>query len=218
VVGVLEIGGDLNSTKITDVPEEGILHWLFSDPIPRWTIGRLLGINQNFPIRFSVRAPFIPEFGTKPGDIDVLGLLDPVAGTAVAVEAKRLKIKPQAFSTGKLNKIPGLVDGARKANSLLGFGFARTVLFVVIVVDGSEQTDVHEIFRVPTLELDFIVKEALGTLQLETEIGLLTVTTVQNTKQSFRERGGLSPLLVRAPADRPQPEPLSRAIREYFSA
>lgn len=206
----------VKSPRITDLSEGALLRLLFHDHPLSFRNVQHLGLKPESPIRFSVRQPFIPALGTRPGDIDALGILDHRLGTAVAVESKRLKVKAETFLTGQVNKIQELKKGAAQANSLFAFGFARTLLLVMTEVDSSELTGVHESFRVPSPEIMTAITNALANLPLEDGIGVLSFIAVQNTKESFLNRGGFSPQLVLAPRDRRQPETLSTTVLEYF--
>ena len=206
----------MNTPNITDIAEEALLRFLFCEHPLSFRNVPYLGLRSGSPIRFSVRQPFIPALGTRPGDIDALGILDHRLGTAVAVEGKRLKVKPKAFLTGQVNKLQELRKGAEQANYLFAFGFARTLLVVMTEIDSSELTDVHEIFRVPSPEIMAAIASALENLPLEDGIGLLSFIAVQNTEESFLRRGGFSLRLVHAPKDRPQPEALSTTVIQYF--
>ena len=200
----------------TEILEEALVTWLFADVRVRTVIAEELGLSEQVCWRTSVTVPFVQDSNRKPGDIDLL-LVDPGRPqTAVAVETKRIKVRPGRDGAQTVTKLLDFSKGMRQANGLLDFGFCRTYLAMLAVVDGRDATDASFAFR--GLQPDTMEKvlQTPGWDALRGEVGMLYVEIVQPVSQSVDQAGIIRLSILRDAHPREQSVETTSRIVRYF--
>ena len=120
--------------SLADLTESVLLRELMADP--SWWQGRIVNV-----VGFPDVAQYLREVsctglpGEPLGDIDVLVIPDDAPERSIAIQAKRIKVGPKAFVTGKPNLLGKLPKLRQQANLLAEVGFSQTYCYVFVVVD-----------------------------------------------------------------------------------
>lgn len=106
------------------------------------------------------------------GDVDILLRSKNQPALATAIEAKRVKVGPEAFRTGAPNKLQEYQKAVRQANRLAQVGFSQVYVFVLVVVDSREHNDGRISYAGATSALRGVIDNAISVHGLDQRIGL----------------------------------------------
>lgn len=203
----------MEAPAATDIEEARLVRWMFGEE------GSLV-----CPIREEIRVgrwaktlfevptvELVPE-AAGPGDIDVLLIEGPSHERAIAIEAKRIKIPPHAFRTGRPGKISGLKQGVAQANLLQRLGFSRAYLLIAIVTDGREREEFNFAFRGPPLEMMREIEGFGGAAALHPEVGLGFVYVTQPVDKDIQWAGAIGVSMARHSQEREQSASITEAL------
>ncbi len=158
--------------SISDIEEASLVEQLLAD---RHLRSNLLGIRDIPPDALyfqKVDLDGIP--GGVVGDVDILLCTTGRPDLAVAIEAKRVKIRNH-----RLNKLHGFKKGVRQANLLARIGFSQVYLFVLVVADSREQNAGRVSYDGPNSYLGTLVERAISASKLNPRVGLMHYEFVQ---------------------------------------
>jgi len=119
------------------------------------------------------------------GDIDILVVPPGRAHEACAVQVKKIKVDSDGLRTGRPNNMGSLKKGVQQTNLLVGLGFHRVYLFVLVVADAREQNAGRVGYDGLSAELDRLIRQWIRPEGLAPRAGLFHLEMVQTL-----ERGG----------------------------
>jgi hypothetical protein len=215
-IGFFSDEGEPTAPSATDWNEDVLVNWLFAR-FQFWTLlCEVLGLSEDSHWRAGVRSPFLENTNQKPGDIDVL-LVDPARPqSAVAMETKRIKIKPGRDGPQTISKLSDFGKGMIQANELWKKGFCRTYLTMLAVVDGRQATDSGFLFRGPDTDTYREVLELRNWQALRSEVGFLYVEVIQPVGRSVDESGRISVAHVHPARPKEQSADTTSRIVRFF--
>jgi len=136
---------------------------------------------------------------------------------AVAIEFKRIKVKPKAWTTRLPNRMNELEHGVSQANALRKIGFHRSFLAVIIAVDGSERQDVNVFGRVISGKLLADIHGFEAQAKLDDSVGLAFIEVTQLGPESFSFNGTVSVYVKRPAKGVDQPAFVTERLRRLFA-
>lgn len=208
--------GTVSTQSATEWPEEQLVTWLFSRPRVRAMICEELGLPEQACYRTEVRAPFVQDSNRKPGDIDLLLVGPEQPQAAVAVETKRVKVRPGRDGVQVINKLPDFIKGMRQASGLLNLGFSRAYMAMLAVVDARDETDSGFMFRgMQPAGMRYVVETPDWDL-LRSEVGMLYVEVVQPVNRSIDEAAIIRLAILRAAQPQEQSVETTSGIIRFF--
>jgi len=190
----------LANVSIGEIHEDDLARRLMKDRYWRSSVIGLNGIPDGSVDRQCVKLEGVPAEGCDQGDVDILLCAPNRPDRAIAVQVKRLKVRPEAFSGGQPNGLGNLKEGARQANVLARIGFAQVYLYVFIVVDcrGQNPGEEASYAGAPAKFKNLIERSVSATgLDLDPRVGLLQYEFVQPTDDPPLGVGGSVATLVR---------------------
>lgn len=209
-------GDEAEVVSVGEWTEEQLLGWLLT----QWQFRRLLfeelGMSEQSSWRQSVTIPFLHDPNRKPGDIDLL-VVDPVQPqSAVAVETKRVKVRPGSQGPQTITKLSSFEKGMRQANALLDCGFSRTYLAMFAVVDGRHARESNFISRGLGPEMIRTVLETPNWEGLHEDVGILYIEVVQTVEKSVLESGMICLGHLHVARQREQSAEVTTRIHRFF--
>jgi hypothetical protein len=130
------------------------------------------------------------------------------------MECKHVKFKAEAFQTGLPNKLEALEKGAEQATKLLTCGFHKTLLVVLVTVDGRERQEFNPAFRGLSADMAETVEQRVRELRLPAEIGVIIVEISQPLDKSIHDSAGIGFRAVREAIPRLQRDEATAWVRE----
>lgn len=200
----------------TDISEDNLVRWLFTDCPAAWLVREQLGIGPTAELAFRVTEPIIRNGQSLPGDIDVMVWHESKPEHTTAIECKRIKVKPAAFATLRPNKLRELRKGVEQANALCQLGFHRCYLLVIVVVDGRERTDFNFAFRGLSADLVRTIEAFPERAKLLQPVGLVFAEVTQPIDKQIQDAAGVGVRIMKAAAAQPQPKELTLRVRRHL--
>ena len=201
----------------TGLEEHAIVEVLLTTPATNQLLSRVMGLGT--PVVWATRArqPFV-EPGMKPGDVDALWACRDCPQQAVAVEAKRVKIRADGDGGQRINKLEAAHGATDQVAGLVSLGFSRTYLMLIAVVDDRSDPGLNFAFRgASTSSLRRVVQFA-DEVSLPEESGLLYVEVSQPLARDLESAGFVAAGVLRPARPRDQSADLTTKIANYLSA
>jgi len=166
--------------SLTEIPEDKLINQLLSRGQALDRLLRIDGIDgiPDDGLIFE-RVDLCGSPRERQGDIDILICPPGSPERATAIQVKRFKVGPDAFHTGKPNKLQEFEKGAQQANMLADMGFWQVYLFAFVVVDSRAQNAGRISFSGPTPELRAVIDQKISIQPLSGRVGLMTYELVQ---------------------------------------
>lgn len=202
---------------VTSINESEITNWLLQKESTRSLIFEELNIPEAAKAQVEVQKPFIRDVNSKPGDIDIL-ICDPHNPTnSIAIECKRVKVKPETFSTGQIGGLKSVRKGVEQVNALAEkYSFAHVYLMVIVQVNGKERDSFNQFFRGTTDKQ----KERIYSVPLDqginAKVGIIFLEIIQVTNRPFEKNGYVGLSLPKLASKRKQLSDLSELLEKYF--
>jgi hypothetical protein len=206
--------------SISDIEEGSLVEQLLADPSLRSNLLAIQGIPPD-PLYFQK-----VDLDGAPGgvltDVDILLCAPGQPESAVAIEAKRVKVGANALRRRRPNKLRELKKGVQQANLLAQIGFSQVYFFVLVVVDSREKNMRKISYDGADSELrslieQAIIEQAISVGGLNARVGLVHYELVQPMDYPPLGMGALDAYgahLIRSAQTVPQPAGLSRWVAE----
>ncbi len=218
VTDLLARMAEFAAPSVVDLDEAELCRWLFSQPFLSAQLCQKLGVSGPSQVFFGTETKRITPEARGPGDIDIL-VGDPSRPEAITViEAKRVKIFEDTFTTKTPTKLASCAGGVLQANLLGKLAFHRTWLLVVVATDGRERPGANFFSRGITFELMDIVRGHSAFRDLAPQVGLIFVYLDQPVDKEIDLAGGFGFDVRREPMSVNQPEVITVAAREWLAA
>lgn len=200
--------------SLADIPEPELLARLVADPhyLGSYLLG-MVGMPTK-PLPFlSVdlrRTPLAVET-----DVDLLFVDRHAPWSAVAIEAKRIKVQASTFSSGTPNKLHEYEKAVEQANQLSRVGFAQVYLYVFVVVDSRQRNAGRVAYDGLTSELRGRIDAVVSLEKLDPRVGLVELELVQPMDHPPLSVGAGGTSLRRLATPAEQPAELTRWLTEF---
>ena len=203
--------------SLADVPEGKLVAMMLTDP--GWGLGRILNIH-GFPERprWRTEVPLLDVEGGK-GDVDVLLASHNRPESAVAIQAKRIKVGANALRTEMPNGLQNLHKLRQQANHVARLGLEQVYAYVFVVVDSRSvnvSDPVSYVGMQPPLR-NAIQAEAERLDELDDRVGLVVVDATQSMDHPPLTSGFAGVSLIRKATAAKQRESLTRWVAEQLS-
>lgn len=204
-------------SPVTSINESDITRWLLQKGSTRSLIFEELNIPETAKAQVEIQQPFIRDVNSKPGDIDILICDSNNPTDSIAIECKRVKVKPETFSTGQIGGLRSVRKGVEQVNALAEkYTFARVYLMVIVQVNGKERNDFNQFFRGATKNQ----KERIYSVPLDqginAKVGIIFLEIIQVTNRPFEKNGYVGLSLPKLASKRKQLSELSELLEKYF--
>jgi hypothetical protein len=201
--------------RVTRFDEASITRWLFGGP-GAWTLWRHMRLPQFGSVRFCEPISTFPWHRSGPGDIDVL-ICDPAhADAAVAVECKRITVRPDTFDTGQPGRLADFKEGHAQVRGLLHLGVQRVFLLGIVEVDSTERQDLGVFERGLTADLSATIQRAGFFEDVPGEAGIALAEIEQHNDIALDAGGMVNITVIRNAATRRQPPDLTSRLQMLF--
>jgi hypothetical protein len=197
--------------SLAELTESALVGELMADPT--WWQGRITNV-----VGFPNAALYLREVscaglpGEPLGDIDVLVIPDGAPEHSIAIQAKRIKVGPNAFLSGEPNQINKLPKLRQQANLLAEVGFSQTYCYVFVVIDSRQNNDGE--FRYDGLNA--ILRERLESLDLlsglDERAGVMRFELVQPIDERPLGAGSFAGRCVRIAKQQVQPQAVTEWV------
>jgi hypothetical protein len=210
--------GTAPGRRLVDMPEDAIVAALLGDPRLKEPLLIELGLGPGTLHALKVRRPFVFDSREKPGDIDALLAEQSAPQAAIALETKRIKIRPTKNADGqRLNNIVASCTDVEQVNALAQLGLSRTYLALLLVVEDTARTQISVPLRGMTLPIVERVVDLSVAAPLDEGVGLCLIEMVQPTSRDFTQCGSVGVAVLRKPRPREQTGYLTNTVQRYFS-
>lgn len=199
--------------SISDIEEASLVERLLADRHLRSNLLGIRGIPADALYLQKVHLDGIPAGVVT--DVDILLCAPGRPDSAIAIEAKRVKVGPKALRSRRPNKLHELKKGVRQANLLAGIGFSQVYLFVLVVVDSREENAGKISYGGADSQLRSLIGQAISVSGLNPRVGLVHYEFVQPMDHASLGVGALGAYgahLVRSAQAVPQAAELTRWV------
>lgn len=208
----------MRAESLDDIPEGELIAMMLSDS--GWGTGRILNIH-GFPDRPRWRTEVsLATLDGGRGDVDVL-LSNPChPESAVAIQAKRVKVGADALRTGMPNGLRNLRKLRQQANHVARLGFEQVYAYVMVVVDSRSLNamDSPSYVGMQTSLRDLVHSEARRLDGLDDCVGLIVVYVTQSMDYPPLSSGFGGVRLIRKARSTEQPALLTVWVDQQFGA
>ncbi len=185
--------------SVATMDEAKLVSWLLSEDRLRQLLFEELGLRADAHYAEQVREPFVTEFSSRPGDIDILACDRGNPRAGVAIECKRVKIRSIGGEQDDVNRVRAVSKGRSQVIGLSRFGFHRTYLAVILAVDGQRSGGFNFLTRGASDASLARVSEAIESLGVPDNVGLLLVEIVQPTAEHLGDASVISVAIAKQP-------------------
>jgi hypothetical protein len=198
----------LQQPSIADIEEGRLVRLLRNNQIMWDSITNIAGLPEDPIVHLELPLDGAP--GSAKGDIDILLYPRYWPSSAAAIQAKRIKVKGDAFRPGgSPNGLQGYRQGARQANILAEMGFSLVYLYLFVLVDSREHNEGRITFAGLTSELDAIIANAMSLNHLDQRVGLVVHEFTQPMDFTPLTEGAGGTRLIRLARPTSQPPALT---------
>ncbi|MCI0448209.1 MAG: hypothetical protein L0Y79_00285 [Chlorobi bacterium] len=163
-----------------------------------------------------IRQPFITYHNHKPGDIDLL-LVDPYKPeSAIAIECKKVNVTT-SIGSESVNKREKIRNAVSQVKGLIGMGFSKVYLMVLIGSYGADKLDVNYLYRGIRDESFKKVYNFPDREYLDDRAGIIFVEIVQPTGVSINYRGVFLVGIDRYAQEQAQPKDITLKIKSLLT-
>ena len=202
------VEGPLSQDSVADLKEGELIRRLLAERHWRERILNIKGIPDGATPLLEVE---LDDLG-KRGDIDILLVHPSQPEKATAIQAKRLKVGPRAFISGKPNRFKDIKKLYEQTNLVLDLGFWQTFSFLFIVVDSRIRNLGKMQYDGVTTGLRETIDRNLDGNGLRPEAGLVIVEITQPMNDRPLGAGTSSIQCRRLPCERSQPRNVTQWV------
>lgn len=204
-----------NVDDVTAANEDMIVASLFKMPRSRELMLEVLGLTDPVLYAFKATRPFTTA-DKKPGDVDVILAAADAPQRSIALECKRVKVRPDYSGGERVNKVHRFQKSSIQANALATLGFSQTFLTAVAVVDGrGNDTSTFTARGMSDASFTALFQVSLD-IPLTAGIGVLYIEIVQPVHAAIDESFFLTAAVLREAQCREQTQDFTALLRNYL--